>query len=112
MNWWRNLFKSNYARLLESQLEQQRQDFTERLNEKNQQIRMLRTELAAEKASQQPPQAMFGKVTQVDETRKPVKFELPTDWQADLTTMLQEEEDGIRNGGRIQEHEPRTNDGA
>lgn len=111
MNWLAVLFP--YRTHLENELKQQRSDFEKALAEKNLQIRLLRGELAAAKAGiaasfespQRPLQESFDKY--------PAKsFVGPQDWQGELNKMLQEEEDGIRNRGRIQEHEPPTDDGA
>jgi hypothetical protein len=93
---------------LEVELKQQREDFERQLADKNVQIRMLRGELAAAKAASTylKPQVETIKLV---ETKAPVASQ---DWQADLNKLLQEEEDGIRNRGRIQEHEPSADDGA
>lgn len=103
-----------YRTHLERELKQQREDFAERLAEKNLQIRMLRGELALAKSErgalaivepQRPLQESFDKY--------PARsFVGPQDWQGELNKMLQEEEDGIRNRGRVQEHEQSADDGA
>jgi hypothetical protein len=38
--------------------------------------------------------------------------DVPLDWNGELKKMLEEEEDGIRNVGRLQEHESRPDAGA
>lgn len=99
MNW---LFP--YRTHLENELKQQRADFETRLAEKNLQIRVLRSELAATKSAELPEQPVI-----------PVHTPSPEeilDWQGQLNKLLQEEEDGIRNRGRIQEHEQSADDGA
>ena len=94
-----------YRTHLEAELKQQRADFETRLAEKNLQIRVLRCELAAMKS-----QPVETSETQVQPAVQPAPLE--QDWHMELKQMLQEEEDGIRSRGRIQEHEPRTDDGA
>lgn len=105
MSWREFLFP--YRTHLEAELKQQRADHIERLGEKDTTIRSLRVELAAAKADierlRNAPQKPVSNLEHI---------EPPSGWDAELSKLLQEEEDGIRNSGRIQEHEPRTDDGA
>ena len=98
-----------YRTHLENGLKQQREDFQERLAEKNLQIRVLRVELAAAKTQQKP-------VVELPTQTKPAPpapAVFDGDWRGELNTMLDKEiEDGIRSRGRIQEHEQSADDGA
>ncbi|HXF12232.1 MAG TPA: hypothetical protein VN517_03705 [Terriglobales bacterium] len=121
MNW---LFP--YRTHLEAELKQQREDFAALLAEKDTQIRSLRIELAGVKDENERMRlvlmplgsqagqlyaAKFQPMTQV-QPAKDSSFTGPQDWQGELNKMLQEEEDGIRSRGRIQEHKSGTDDGA
>ena len=108
MNW---LFP--YRTHLENELKQQRADFETRLAEKNLQIRVLRSELAAAKAVQvEPPPDSLAAAVRTFQDKMSETTQGPQDWQGELNKLLKEEEDGIRNRGRIQEHEQSTDDGS
>lgn len=85
-----------YRTHLEAELKQQRADFTERLAEKNLQIRMLRGELAAAKSAKESlpkpvdPSSLAGSVQTFQKQMDQV-FQGPQDWQGELTKMLDEE---------------------
>jgi HPt (histidine-containing phosphotransfer) domain-containing protein len=112
------LTASRYCHSLEQRLIQERQDFTERLGEKDARIKELRTELAGAKLEgdrmrlalmplASPAGAMYAE--QANKPRPPVipAFSGSQDWQSELRQLIEEEErDGIRERGRIQEHEP------
>lgn len=102
------LFSSRYIAHLEAEL-------VSRLAEKDALIRQLRIELAEVKAMRYaPPLAVKSFAHPDDKLSRPLSVATvtPQDWQAELTKLLQEEEDGIRSGGRVQEHESRAHDGA
>lgn len=94
---------------LENELKQQREDFQERLAEKNVTIRQLRVELAAAKSDSSQTAQLLTDIP-IPFPRQEVQFDLPQDWQSDLSRLLKEEENGIRSRGRIQEHEPSADD--
>lgn len=98
-----------YRTHLEEELKQQRTDFERQLAEKNLEIRKLRVALAGTQQQTADPLPHFQSVGTPVSTAKPA--EVVQDWQTDLNKLLKEEEDGIRARG-IQEHEPRTDDGA
>lgn len=99
-----------YRTHLEAELIQQREDFTARLNEKDTLIRQLRLELAQIKVDNAGLR-LISNPPQVHQKATPAQVE-SKDWNTELNKMLQEEEDGIRSGRRIQEHEPSADDGA
>lgn len=102
---------SRYIGVLEAQMKQQREDFLERLAEKNTTIRQLRVELGFARAEGE--QLKVGPTPPVAPPTQAVQpQEFPQGWDSELKRMLQEEEDGIRNRGRIQEHQPSADDGA
>ena len=95
-----------YRTHLQIQLRDQRTEFEKRLAEKDSEIRRLRAELGKagvrmEAPAERPRVAWTAPVP-----------EGPEDWQGELSKLLQEEADGIRSGGRVQEHEPSADDGA
>jgi hypothetical protein len=89
------------------QLQEQRADFKEQLAGKDLEIKRLRAELQTRGVRMEAPVV----------TAVPLKFNWPEtpeskSWDTQLNEMLQEEEDGIRSGGRVQEHQSSANDGA
>ena len=120
------LTESRYCRFVESQLIQQRQDFTTRLAEKDDQIHSLRVELSAQKLESDrmrlilmplgsPAGAAYAASFSSPQYRPPADkpaFELADDWQSELNKMYREEEHGIRSEGRQEVHEPAADDGA
>ena len=104
------LLSSSYIASLNERIAEQRTDFAAQLAEKNTQIRSLRIELAQFKVENERLRNNEQRV----EVRNGTATATPekTDWQADLQKLLKEEEDGIRSGRRIQEHQSSTDDGA
>jgi len=96
---------------LMGELKQQREDFQERLREKDAEIRRLRAELGSKGVRMEAPEPKRLPVMYVDPTKAGI-YTAPLDWQGELNQMLKEEEDGIRSGGRVQEHQPSADDGA
>lgn len=119
------LTSSRYVRWLEARHIEQRQDYTERLAEKDAQIKQLRVELAGQKLEcdrmrsvlmpfGSPAGAAYTQQFTTD-AKPPVvpEFEGPDDWQAELNKLYQKEQsDGIPSEGRIQEHEPSADEAA
>jgi hypothetical protein len=95
---------------LMGELKQQREDFLERLREKDAEIRRLRAELGSKGVRMEAPVAQ--PKNRVDMLVEAQGTGGPLDWQGELDQMLKEEEDGIRSGGRVQEHQPSADDGA
>jgi len=120
------LTSSRYVEYLEKSGDQLRDDFSARLSEKDVLIRSLRIELAAVRSENErmrlvlmPLGSPAGALYAAKFQAQPASQAQPTlaaqearDWQGELSKMLKEEEDGIRSRGRIQEHEPRADDGA
>ena len=119
------LTSSRYVKWLETRHQEQRQDYTERLAEKDSQIKHLRIELAGTKLEcdrmravlmpfGSPAGAAFAQQYQTS-NKPPVipAFDGPDDWQAELNKMYEKEkEDGIHEQGREEVHEPAADDGA
>lgn len=122
INW---LTASRFIRSLEARLVEQRQDYTERLGEKDARIKELKAELATLKIEcdrmrtvllpfGSPQGAMYAQ--RYDAQPKPAvvpEFAGPDDWQAELAKVIEEEQ---RHGGYEREgealSEPFVNDGA
>jgi hypothetical protein len=113
------LTSSRYVKWLETRHQEQRQDYTERLSEKDSQIKQLRVELAGTKLECDRMRAVLMPFGSPSGSAYAQKFEItatppvvpafdgPDDWQAELNKMYEKEkEDGIHGEGRIQEHEP------
>ena len=113
------LTSSRYVKWLETRHQEQRQDYTERLSEKDSQIKHLRVELAGTKLECDRMRAVLMPFGSPSGSAYAQKFEItatppvvpafdgPDDWQAELNKMYEKEkEDGIHGEGRIQEHEP------
>ena len=119
------LTSSRYVKWLETRHQEQRQDYTERLTEKDSLIKQLRVELAGTKLEcdrmravlmpfGSPAGAAFAQQYQTG-NKPPVvpAFDGPDDWQAELNKMYEKEkEDGIHEQGREEVHEPAADDGA
>jgi hypothetical protein len=97
------LTSSRYIRTLEARHQEQRQDYTERLSEKDNQIKQLRIELAGSKLEcdrmrsvlmpfGSPAGAAFAQ--QQSSTKPPMvpAFEGPDDWQAELNKLYKQAE--------------------
>jgi hypothetical protein len=120
------LTESRYCRFVESQLIQQRQDFTGRLAEKDEQIHSLRVELSAQKLESDrmrlilmplgsPAGAAYAASFSSPQYRPPADkpaFEPADDWQSALNKIYREEEDGISEFGREKVHKQTANDGS
>lgn len=119
------LTASRYVKWLEVRHIEQRQDYTERLSEKDAQIKLLRVELAGKKLDCDRMRAVlmpFGSPSGAAYTQqftgdsKPPAvpaFDGPDDWQAELNKLYQKEQrDGIPEQGREEVHQPRADDGA
>lgn len=107
------LTASRYVKWLEARHIEQRQDFTLRLDEKDHQIKLLRTELAAMR--QYVPQFAANHTWQQNlPTPPPVvpAFSGPDDWQAELNRLYEKENDGISEQRREVVHEQTPDDGA
>ena len=123
INW---LTASRFIKSLEARIVEQRQDYTELLADKQNQIKLLRIELAGQKLECDRMRAVlmpFGSAAgaafaqqQQTGNKPPVvpAFDGPDDWQAELNKIYEKEQsDGIHEQGRkLQEHESRPGDGA
>ena len=121
INW---LTASRFIRSLEARHHEQRQDFTERLAEKDLLIRLLRGENQSLKLECDRMRAVlmqFGSPAgsaysqRYDEHKKPPvvpAFSGPDDWQAELNKMYQEEDDGLSKQRWTEVHQPAPDDGA
>ncbi len=119
------LTDSQLVRELQNHLIEQRQDFTLRLDEKDTQIKQLRTENAGLKLEcdrmrsvlmpyGSPAGAVYSQ--RFDVPAKPVivpAFNGPDDWSAELNRMYQEEKpDGAHGNRREEVHESSADDGS
>ena len=116
---------SRYIAWLEDRHQEQRQLYTQWLSEKDNQIKLLRIELAGAKLEcdrmrsvlmpfGSPVGAAFAQQYQTG-TKPPVvpAFDGPDDWQAELNKLYEKEQsDGIHGEGRIQEHEQSADEAA
>lgn len=121
INW---LTGSRFILSLETRIAELRQDYTERLGEKDAQIKSLRAELASSKMECDRMRAVlmpFGSPAgaaypqrhyPTPDPPKVPAFPGPDDWQAELNKMYKEEENGLRNEGRKEVHEPASDDGS
>jgi hypothetical protein len=110
---------SRYVRSLESRIVEQRQDWTERLAEKDERIRELRTEVAGLKLECDRMRVVIA--PRFAGVRKPPvvpEFTGALDWQAELQEMLkadgliEKETHGIPESGRKAVHESPSDAGA
>ena len=116
---------SRYIAWLEDRHQEQHQLYTQWLSEKDNQIKLLRIELAGAKLEcdrmrsvlmpfGSPVGAAFAQQYQTG-TKPPVvpAFDGPDDWQAELNKLYEKEQsDGIHGEGRIQEHEQSADEAA
>jgi hypothetical protein len=124
INW---LTASRFIRALEQNHQEQRQDFQERLGEKDSYIRSMHTEIAALRLENDRMRAILmplgtqgGRMyaeAYLPQPKKPVKPDfgpIQNDWTGELRQMLKEEETkhGVFDSGRVQEHEQGADDGA
>lgn len=119
INW---LTGSRFIQSLEQRIAEQRQDYTERLAEKDLLIRLLRTESASLKLECDRMRAVlmpFGSPAgsaysqRYDTTSKPPvvpEFTGPDDWSAELHKIYQEEEDGLRSERQEEIHKQTPDD--
>ena len=122
INW---LTASRFIRSLEARLIEQRQDYTELLADKQNQIKLLRIELAGAKLEcdrmrsvllpfSSPAGAAFAKQYQTGD-KPPVvpEFDGPDDWQSELNKLYQKEkEDGVHEQRREEIRQPASDDAA
>lgn len=120
------LTASRFIKSLEARIIEQRQDYTELIADKQNQIKLLRIELAGAKLECDRMRAVlmpFGSsagaafAQQYQAGNKPPMvpaFDGPDDWQAELNKIYEKEQsDGIHEQGReLQEHESRPGNGA
>ena len=121
INW---LTASRFIKSLEARIVEQRQDYTELLADKQNQIKLLRIELAGYKMECDRMRAVlmpFGSPAgsaysqRYDEHKKPPvvpAFSGQDDWQAELNKMYQEEDDGLSKQRWTEVHQPAPDDGA
>ena len=122
INW---LTASRFIRSLESRIAEQRMDYTERLSDKDAQIRQLRTDLATAKLECDRMRAVIMPFAspagqeyarRFDVAQKPAivpAFNGPDSWDAELNKMYQqEEENGVSGERREIIHEQTADDGA
>lgn len=114
LNW---LTESRYVQHLEKHVEELRCDLAARLAEKDTTIRQLRLKIASLEADNERMRLVLMPLGSPAGAMYAAKFQAPVpaqaavdDWQGELNKMLQEEENGIRESGRVQEHEPRADD--
>lgn len=121
INW---LTASRFIRSLEARIQEQRQDYTERLGEKDALIRGLRSELAASKLEcdrmrvvlmpfGSPAGAAYAQRYET-QTKPPVvpAFSGPDDWQAELNKMYEKEKHDADGDRRKEVHQPTADDAA
>lgn len=113
INW---LTASRFIQSLEARHHEQRQDFTERLADKDTQIKQLRANLiAARFECDRLRAAAYGAPMPIQQIAPPVipEFTGPDDWQAELQRMYeQEESNGTHSNGREEIYESAADDGA
>ena len=122
INW---LTASRFIKSLEARIVEQRQDYTELLADKQNQIKLLRIELAGAKLECDRMRAMlmpFGSAAgaafaqQYQTSNKPPvvpAFDGPDDWQAELNKLYKkEQEDGVHEQRREEVQQPASDDAA
>jgi hypothetical protein len=106
------LTASRYIKWLEARHQEQRQDYTERLLEKDNRIKELKTEMAAMRLESDrmrlilmplgsPAGAAYAaSFNGSNQHRPPVvpAFDGPDDWQAELQKAIKEDEDAVETG--------------
>ena len=122
INW---LTASRFIKSLEARIVEQRQDYTELLADKQNQIKLLRIELASYKLEcdrmravlmsfGSPAGAAFAQQYQAG-NKPPVvpAFDGPDDWQAELNKIYQKEQsDGVSEQRREEVQQPASDDAA
>lgn len=120
INW---LTASRFIKSLEQRIAEQRQDYTERLLEKDALIRLLRTEAASLKVDNDRLRAVVmptsplgaAYMQNLNTVKPPVvpAFSGPDDWQAELNKLYREEENnGIQSERREELHKSGSDEGA
>jgi hypothetical protein len=111
---------SRYVKWLESRHYEQRQDFTERLSEKDARIKELRTEVVSLRLESDRmrlsvpanPMAVYAESQALKPPLVPA-FYGPLNWDAELQRMVEEEiANGIPSERRVQEHESSPHEAA
>ena len=119
------LTASRFIQALEARIVEQRQDFTEIIADKNNQIKLLRIEIAGLKLEcdrmrtvlmpfGSPAGAAYAQQYQTG-NKPPVvpEFNGPDDWQAELNKLYEkEQENGIHEQGRQAVHEQTSDEAA
>ena len=122
INW---LTASRFIKSLEARIVEQRQDYTELLADKQNQIKLLRIELAGQKLECDRMRAVlmpfgsaagaaFAQQCQIG-NKPPVvpAFDGPDDWQAELNKIYEkEQEDGVHEQRREEVQQPASDDAA
>jgi hypothetical protein len=119
------LTASRFIKSLEARIIEQRMDYTDRLSEKDNQIKQLRVELAGAKLECDRMRAVlmpFGSsagaafAQQYQTGNKPPvvpAFEGPDDWQAELNKIYEKEQsDGVSQQRREEVQQPASDDAA
>ena len=122
INW---LTASRFIKSLEARIVEQRQDYTELLADKQNQIKLLRIELAGAKLEcdrmrvvlmpfGSPAGAAFAQQYQTGNKPPAVPaFDGPDDWQAELNKIYEkEQEDGVHEQRREEVQQPASDDAA
>ena len=106
------LTATRYMRWLEQGHAEQRQDYTERLAEKDQIIHGLKVELAGLKLEcdrmrlvllpmGSPAGAIYAERFNREQKPEPVPvFDIPRSWEAELQSLMEEDDNGIHGSGR------------
>jgi hypothetical protein len=88
-----------YIEFCERQIQQQREDFLERLREKDSEIRRLRAELAGRARIEPETMAMTGSQAAAalrKQSAEVVQFpQGPQDWQGELSELLKDQEEKV-----------------
>ena len=119
------LTASRFIKSLEARIVEQRQDYTERLAEKDSQIKHLRIELAGTKLECDRMRAVLMPFGSPSGSAYAQKFEItatppvvpafdgPDDWQAELNKMYEKEQsDGVSEQRREEVQQPASDDAA
>jgi hypothetical protein len=111
------LTASRFIQSLETRIHEQRQDFTERLADKDAQIKQLRIDLATMKMERDRASAALPQgLNLAPRPAPPVlpAFTGPDSWDAELNRLYEEQEkaNGTHGTGREEVHEPTADDGS
>lgn len=115
MNLWDWLTRSRYIESLERSKDEQREDFTARLAEKDRDLRAMRLELAkAKQDAEEMRVLLMAAVPRKVQIVPPKSIEDYPNWDRELQQMLKEEEtkNGTHGDGREEVHKQASNDGA